>query len=129
MIMNNTNPNTPIENLAIGKIIEVDGTHIIAELDVKITELSRVYGGDACPIGQFGSIVKIHFGRRLIYAFVGRLRMKGEYDLERGIATRASPDERVVEADLFGEGEWVQDSSTTPARWELRFERGVATYP
>ena len=73
--------------------------------------------------------MKIHFGRRLIYAFVGRLRMKGEYDLERGIATRASPDERVVEADLFGEGEWVQDSSTTPARWELRFERGVATYP
>ena len=114
MIMNNTNPNTPIENLAIGKIIEVDGTHIIAELDVKITELSRVYGGDTYPIGQFGSIIKIHFGRRLIYAYVGRLRMKAEFERERGIATAASPDERVIEADLFGEAEWIQDTQLTP---------------
>ena len=129
MIMNNTNPNTPIENLAIGKIIEVDGTHIIAELDVKITELSRVYGGDTYPIGQFGSIIKIHFGRRLIYAYVGRLRMKAEFERERGIATAASPDERVIEADLFGEAEWIQDTQLTPPQWKLEFERGVSTFP
>ena len=30
----------PIENLAIGKIIEVDGSRIIAELDADLTELS-----------------------------------------------------------------------------------------
>jgi hypothetical protein len=129
VIMNNANPNTPIENLAIGKIIEVDGTHIVAELDVKITDLSRVYGGDTYPIGQFGSIVKIHFGRRLIYAYVGRLRMKAEFERERGIATAASPDERVIEADLFGEAEWIQDTRSSPPQWKLGFERGVSTFP
>jgi DNA helicase HerA-like ATPase len=119
------NPNDTIDNLAIGKIIEVDGSHIIAELEPKLSELSRVYAGETYPIGQFGSIVKIHFGRRLIFAFVGRLRMKAEYEAERGIASQASRDERVVEADLFGEGEWIFESS----KWNLKFERGVATYP
>ena len=123
------NPNDPIPNLEIGKIIEVDGSHIVAELEPKIAELSRVYGGETYPIGQFGSIVKIHFGRKHIYAFVGRLRMKAEYQVERGIAATSSSDERVVEADLFGEGEWSQDTSATPPNWELRFERGVGTYP
>lgn len=129
MSVETRNPGDPIENLAVGKIIEVDGSHVIAELDPKLSELSRVYSGETYPIGQFGSIVKIHFGRRLIYAFVGRLRMKAEYELERGISPQASADERVVEADLFGEGEWIYDSSTTPPNWDLRFERGVATYP
>lgn len=123
------NPNSPVENLAIGTIIEVDGSHIVAELKPGITELSRIFGGDTYPIGQFGSIVKIHFGRRIIFAFVGRLRMKAEYELERGIAPQAASDERVIEADLFGEGEWLIDSSVAPVRWELKFDRGVATYP
>lgn len=122
------NPNDTIDNLAIGKIIEVDGAHIVAELERKLSELSRVYAGETYPIGQFGSIVKIHFGRRIIYAFVGRLRMKAEYEAERGIPSEASGDERIVEADLFGEGEWVLDSTATPPKWELKFERGVATY-
>lgn len=120
------NPADPIENMAIGKIIEVDGDHIIAELDPRLKELSRVYAGETYPIGQFGSIVRIHFGRRLIYAIVGRLRMKAEYEAERGITSQASADERVVEADLFGEGEWSQDEAGTA---KLDFERGVATYP
>lgn len=120
------NPADPIENLAIGKIIEVDGSRVIAELDRGLTELSRVYAGETYPIGQFGSIVRIHFGRRLIYALVGRLRMKAEYESERGIASQASADERVVEADLFGEGEWSRDAAGNA---NLAFERGVATYP
>ena len=120
------NPGEPIENLAIGKIIEVDGSHIIAELDPGLTELSRVYAGETYPIGQFGSIVRIHFGRRLIYALVGRLRMKAEYETERGVAPRAAADERIVEADLFGEGEWTRDEA---GEGKLQFERGVATYP
>lgn len=123
------NPNSPVENLAIGTIIEVDGSHIVAELKPGITELSRIFGGDTYPIGQFGSIVKIHFGRRIIFAFVGRLRMKAEYELERGIAPQAASDERVIEADLFGEGEWLSDTSVTPVHWGLKFDRGVATYP
>ncbi len=123
------NPNDTIGNLAIGKIIEIDGSHIVAALDPKLSELSRVYAGETYPIGQFGSIVKIHFGRRLIFAFVGRLRMKAEYEAERGITHQASDDERIVEADLFGEGEWILDSTAMPPKWTLKFERGVATYP
>lgn len=129
MITESHNPNAPVENLAIGTIIEVDGSRIVAELKPGITELSRIFGGDTYPIGQFGSIVKIHFGRRVIFAFVGRLRMKAEYELDRGIAPQAASDERVIEADLFGEGEWLSDTSTAPVRWELKFDRGVATYP
>lgn len=117
----------PIENLAIGKIIEVDGTHIIGELDADLTELSRIYGGEVYPIGQFGSIVRVHFGRRIIYAFVGRLRMKAEYEAERGVLATQSNDERIIEADLFGEGEWQYPSDGSDAT--LKFERGVATYP
>lgn len=123
------NPNDPLENLAVGTIIEVDGSHIVAELKPGITELSRVFGGDTYPIGQFGSIVKIHFGRRIIFAFVGRLRMKAEYELERGIAPQAASDERVIEADLFGEGEWLLDGTVVPFGWGLKFDRGVTTYP
>ena len=120
-------PGDPIENLAIGKIVEVDGTHIVAELDSSITELSRIYSGEVYPIGQFGSIVKVHFGRRIIYAFVGRLRMKAEYEAERGIQIPTASDERVIEADLFGEGEWKFD--TPDGQPVLTFERGVADYP
>jgi hypothetical protein len=118
------NPNEPISNLEIGAVIEVDGTHIVAELDPKITELSRVYGGLIYPIGQFGSIIKIHFGARLIFAYVGRLRMKSEYEREKGFVVEPNS-ARIIEADLFGEGEWVFDSD----EWRLDFERGVTTFP
>lgn len=120
------NPGSPIPNLAIGKIIEVDGSRIIAELDPSLTELSRVYAGEIYPIGQFGSVVRIHFGRRIIYALVSRLRMKAEYEAERGVVSRSSADERIIEADLFGEGEWFRDESDND---KLQFERGIATYP
>lgn len=125
--MQNLRLGDPIDNLAIGRIIEVDGTHIIAELDAGLTELSRIYAGEVYPIGQFGSIVRVHFGRRIIYAFVGRLRMKADYETERGLLSSAPNDERIIEADLFGEGEWtpVADSSQSI----LSFDRGVATYP
>ena len=120
-------PGEPIENLAIGKIIEVDGSRIIAELNADLTELSRIYGGEVYPIGQFGSIVRVHFGRRLIYAFVGRLRMKAEYEVERGMLPSTSGDERIIEADLFGEGEWQPSNDGHGPK--LEFERGVSTYP
>jgi hypothetical protein len=119
------NPNEPISNLEIGAVIEVDGTHIVAELDPKITELTRVYGGIIYPIGQFGSIIKIHFGARLIFGYVGRLRMKSEYEREKGIAPESNGTARIIEADLFGEGEWVFDND----EWRLEFERGVTTFP
>jgi hypothetical protein len=122
-------PGRPIENLAIGTIIEVDGTHIVAELDSGIAELSRVYGGDIYAIGQFGSIVRVHYGRTLIYAYVSRLRMKSEYQAEKGIAVDGAASARVVEADLFGQGEWVRSDGDDGAEWALSFERGIAKYP
>ncbi len=119
------NPNEPISNLEIGAVIEVDGMHIIAELDPKITELTRVYGGIIYPIGQFGSIIKIHYGARLIFGYVGRLRMKSEYEREKGLTPESSGSARIIEVDLFGEGEWVFDID----EWRLDFERGVTTFP
>ncbi len=115
----------PIENLSIGKIIEVDGSRIIAELNPTISDLSRVFAGENYPIGQFGSILKVHFGRRSIYGLVSRLRMKADYQLEKGLPV-ASSDERIIEADLFGEGEWRRKGEN---EFSLDFERGVATYP
>jgi len=115
----------PIENLAIGKIIEVDGSRIIAEIDPSISDLSRVFAGENYPIGQFGSIIKVHFGRRSIYGLVSRLRMKADYQLEQGLPV-VSSDERIIEADLFGEGEWHKNKN---GDLSLEFERGVATYP
>jgi len=122
-------PGDPIENLAIGTIIEVDGTHIVAELDAQISELSRVYGGVIYPIGQFGSIIRIHYGRTLIYGYVSRLRMKAEYEREKGLVPESSSTARVVEADLFGEGEWINQGDGPLGGWRLRFERGVSTFP
>ena len=119
------NPGDPISSLSIATIIETDGPHIVAELDTGIAELTRVYAGDIYPIGQFGSIVRIHYGRRIIYAYVSRLRMKTEYDIERGAGPIASSTARIIEADLFGEGEYVYAHHA----WELRFERGVSEYP
>lgn len=119
------NLSEPIENLAIGKVIEVNGLRVVAELDRNLTELSRIYGGEVYPVGQFGSIIQIQFSRRIIYALVVRLRMKAEYEAELGMVPNASSDERLIEADLFGEGEWTLEGSEK----KLKFERGVATYP
>lgn len=119
------NPNEPVSNLEIGAIIEVDGTHIVAELDPSISDLTRVYGGTIYPIGQFGSIIKIHFGVKVIFGYVGRLRMKSEYEREKGVALQSGGTARIIEADIFGEGEWTFDKDD----WKLMFERGVTTFP
>ena len=116
------------EHLAIGRIIEVDGTHVIAELDSKIDELSKIHFGDIYQIGQFGSILKIHFGVKIIYAHVSRLRMRSEYEIEnfKNVSETGQSSERIIEADLFGEGQWSKNQS---ANYELKFERGVTTFP
>lgn len=121
-------PDLPIENLSIGKVIEVDGSRVVAELDSKIFELSRIHAGEPYPIGQFGSITKIHFGRRVIYAFVGRLRMKAEYEIAHGATQVKESDARVIELHLFGEGEWSRSDGENSV-WRLNFERGVSTFP
>ncbi|SDB52866.1 hypothetical protein SAMN02927930_02079 [Pseudidiomarina indica] len=51
--------------------------------------------------------------------------MKADYQIEKGLPV-ASSDERIIEADLFGEGEWRKKGED---EFTLEFERGVATYP
>ena len=127
--MSRTGPDVPVANLSIGRVIEVDGSHIVAELDPTVSDLSRVHAGETYAIGQFGSIVRVHYGRKILYALVSRLRMKAEYQAERGVVSLGTDDERVIEADLFGEGEWFAQEVDGVPVWKLEFERGIATFP
>jgi len=112
-----------IPDLKIGHIVEVSGTTIRVELSGDVTELTRTYEGRVYPIGQIGSIVKVHFGRRLVFGFVTLLRMRSEelHEITKPIPPDA--DQRLMEVELFAEGIW------NAADQKLRFVRGVTTYP
>lgn len=118
------NPFEVVSELKIGKIVEVAGTAIRLEIDATISELTRTYLGRVYPIGQFASIVKIHYGRRVLLAYVRLLRMRSEIALEHGMpAPSPSEDSRIIDADLFGECIWDARSKS------LSFYRGVSHYP
>lgn len=112
-----------ISDLKIGNIVEVSGTTIRVELSGDVTELTRTYEGRVYPIGQIGSIVKVHFGRRLVFGFVTLLRMRSEELLEAAKPIPPDADQRLMEVELFAEGVW------NAADQKLRFVRGVTTYP
>ena len=106
----------------IGHIVEVSGT-TIGSVFGDITELARTYEGPVYPIGQIGSIVKVHFGRRLVFGFVTLLRMRSEELLEITKPIPPDADQRLMEVELFAEGVW------NAAEQKLWFVRGVTTYP
>lgn len=112
-----------VSDLKIGHIVEVSGTTIRIELSGDVTELTRTYEGRVYPIGQIGSIVKVHFGRRLIFGFVTLLRMRSEELLEIVNPIPPDADQRLMEVELFAEGVWNATDE------KLRFVRGVTTYP
>lgn len=112
-----------VADLKIGHIVEVAGTTIRIELSGDVTELTRSHEGRVYPIGQIGSIVKVHFGRRLVFGFVTLLRMRSEELIEQGQPIPPEADQRVMEIELFAEGVWRGLSGT------LKFIRGVSTYP
>jgi len=112
-----------IKELKIGHIVEVSGTTVKVEVSGDVTELTRTYEGRVYPIGQIGSIVKIHFGRRLVFGFVTLLRMRSEELVEVVNPIPPDADQRVMEVELFAEGVWNADKE------ELIFVRGVTTYP
>ena len=112
-----------IPDLKIGHIVEVSGTTIRVELSGDVTELTRTYEGRVYPIGQIGSIVKVHFGRRLVFGFVTLLRMRSEELLEITKPIPPDADQRLMEVELFAEGIW------NAAEQKLKFVRGVTTYP
>ncbi len=111
-------------SLRIGKILEVNSNSVRIELDTKITELTRSVFGQVYSVGQIGSIIKIHFGRKIMFAYVRMLRMQSDILAEEGkTSILPGDDKRILEADLFGQGTW---SSTSK---KLTFTRGVSTYP
>lgn len=112
------------KELKIGKIIEVSGNNLRIEIDNNINELIRAVDGEVYPVGQMGSIIKVHFGRKLLFAFVRSLKMRSELITEDSNKFINSEDDaRILEADLFGQGVWSNKNS------RLEFSRGVETYP
>lgn len=111
------------DELRIGQVVEVSGTRIKVEISDKISELSRTFDGRVYSIGQIGSMVKIHYGRKLIFGLVTMLRMRSEELLEAGQPVPADSDQRIMEVQLLAEGHW---STTTN---KLAFRRGIKTYP
>lgn len=114
---------TPEEELKIGQVVEVSGTNIKVEISDKISELSRTFNGRVYPIGQIGSMVKIHYGRKIIFGLVTMLRMRSEELIEAGIPVTADSDQRVMEVQLLAEGSWNN------TKYNLAFRRGIKTYP
>ena len=93
-------------DLKIGHIVEVSGTTIKVELSGDVTELTRTHEGRVYPIGQIGSIIKVHFGRRVVFGFVTLLRMRSEELIEAAIPIPPDVDQRLMEVELFAEGIW-----------------------
>lgn len=116
-------PFEPVDDLLVGHIVEVSGTSIRIELSGEVSELNKSYQGRIYPIGQMGSAVKIHFGRRIIFGFVTMLRMRSQEIIATDRVIPPEADQRIMEVELFAEGMWNGLDNT------LVFSRGVATYP
>lgn len=113
-------------DLEIGTVFEVAGSAIKIALKRDITELTRSHRGRVYDVGQIGSIVKMHLGRRILFATVRLLRLQSDEEAAALSAPQAKSvdlDRRVIEADLLGEA-WFNSADS-----ELTFKRGVSTYP
>lgn len=113
----------PVNDLRVGHIVEVSGTTVKVEISGDVSELTRSFSGRVYPIGQIGSVVKVHFGRRLVFGFVTLLRMRSEEVHDGTTPIPPDADQRVMEIELFAEGTWNSGAET------LSFSRGVSTYP
>lgn len=113
----------PVTDLRVGQIVEVSGTTVKVEISGDVSELTRSFAGRVYPIGQIGSVVKVHFGRRLVFGFVTLLRMRSEEVHDGTIPIPFDADQRVMEIELFAEGAWSSGEE------KLSFSRGVSTYP
>lgn len=118
-----SSPFEPVSDLLVGHIVEVSGTTVRVELGGDVSELNKSYQGRVYPIGQMGSAVKIHFGRRVIFGFVTMLRMRSQEIVAPEVTIPPEADQRIMEIELFAEGIWSGGENI------LTFSRGVATYP
>jgi hypothetical protein len=113
-------------DLEIGTVFEVAGNAIKIALKRDITELTRSHSGRVYDVGQIGSVLKMHLGRRIIFATVRLLRLQSDEETAALLASNGKivdQDRRVIEADLLGEA-WFNSADN-----ELSFKRGVSTYP
>ena len=114
-------------DLEIGKVFEVTGGAVKISLSRDIKELTRSHGGRVYDVGQIGSLLKIHLGRKIIFATVKLLRLQTDEEAtalsSQAEHPSADPARRVLEGDLLGEG-WYR-----PNDQRLRFNRGVSNYP
>ena len=114
-------------DLEIGTVFEVTGGALKISLNRDIRELTRSHSGRVYDVGQIGSLLKVHLGRKVIFATVRLLRLETDEEaaaLSSQVETSPSNlDRRVLEADLLGEG-WLRTSDG-----RLRFSRGVSNYP
>lgn len=113
--------------LEIGTVFEVAGNSIKIALDKRITELTRGYRGRSYSVGQLGSVIKLHVGRKVIFPTVSLLRLQSDEEAAAIAASTGSAvstlDKRVIEADLLGEAWWQ------PKEEKLDFRRGISTFP
>jgi hypothetical protein len=113
-------------DLEIGTVFEVAGSAIKIALKRDITELTRSHSGRVYDVGQIGSIVKMHLGRRILFATVKLLRLQSDEETAALSTTQGKTvdqDRRVIEADMLGEAMF------NAAENDLAFKRGVSTYP
>ena len=114
-------------DLEIGTVFEVTGGALKISLSRDIKELTRSHSGRVYDVGQIGSLLKIHLGRKIIFATVRLLRLETDEEAtalaSQVESSSLSLDRRVLEADLLGEG-WLRSNDR-----RLKFSRGVSNYP
>jgi DNA helicase HerA-like ATPase len=111
--------------LRIARVIEVDGSRTIGELEAGVEDLYRTHRSRRYAIGQVGSIVKIESGDLYVFGMVTSLRMVETTDGQITTTGRiGSTNAKWIEIELFGQGR-----RTGIEEAEFEFERGVSTYP
>jgi len=110
--------------LRIGRVIEVNGSRTIGELEASVDDLYRTYKSRKYTIGQVGSIVKIESGDLLIFGIVISLRMEETDSTQAKTTGRTELSAKWIEIELFGQGH-----KTGLGEAEFHFERGISTYP
>ena len=113
------------EILKIGRVVEVNGSRTIGELEASVDDLYRTYKSRRYAIGQVGSIAKIQSGDVLIFGIVTSLRMTEDSTEESTLRNRTeSLNSKWIEMELFGQGQ-----RTGLGESDFKFERGISTYP
>jgi uncharacterized protein len=107
-------------NLRIGTVFEVNGTCIKVALKPNRDELTRLYQGRVYAIGEIGSLIRMRFGRRILFGTVRSLRLQTEEEAA-AVSAAIDAERRVLEADLMGEGAWDHETSS------FVFQRGLTS--